>query len=248
MSTTLHETPTRPSAPRPPRRRRVALLAAGAVLVAALGSGAALALGDRNADQSAAATQPTAAAQSAASDQSAKPAGQSAKPAAATPARHDTASSQQRGSDRNQTSGSSQEQSSTPSGRLQREGVVTLADGRYDAYIRKVDPDRDLIVVDLVQIFTGNAAVQAAITDGMDRDAAQVRDTYVRNQNDRLRTVEMASNVRLHLLGACDSTGREELFSKLIKDANYGDLFYYTLGVQGGVVQRIDEHQAQPAC
>jgi hypothetical protein len=248
MSTTLHETPTRPSAPRPPRRRRVALLAAGAVLVAALGSGAALALGDRNADQSAAATQPTAAAQSAASDQSAKPAGQSAKPAAATPARHDTASSQQRGSDRNQTSGSSQEQSSTPSGRLQREGVVTLADGRYDAYIRKVDPDRDLIVVDLVQIFTGNAAVQAAITDGMDRDAAQVRDTYVRNQNDRLRTLEMASNVQLHLLGACDSTGQEALFSKLIRDANYGDLFYYTLGVQGGVVQRIDEHQAQPAC
>jgi hypothetical protein len=248
MSTTLHETPTRPSAPRPPRRRRVALLAAGAVLVAALGSGAAFALGDRNADPSAAATQPTAAAQSAASDQSAKPAGQSAKPAAATPANHDNTSRQQRGSDSSQTSGSSQEQSSTPSGRLQREGVVTLADGRYDAYIRKVDPDRDLIVVDLVQVFTGNAAVQAAITDGMDRDAAQVRDTYVRNQNDRLRTLEMASNVQLHLLGACDSTGQEALFSKLIKDANYGDLFYYTLRVQGGVVQRIDEHQAQPAC
>jgi hypothetical protein len=248
MSTTLHETPTRPPAPRPPRRRRVALLAAGAVLVAALGSGGALALGDRNADQRAAATRPTAAAQSAASDQSAKPAGQSAKPAAATPANHDPASRQQRGSDSSQTSGSSQEQSSTPSGRLQREGVVTLADGRYDAYIRKVDPDRDLIVVDLVQVFTGDAAVQAAITDGMDRDAAQVRDTYVRNQNDRLRTLEMASNVRLHLLGACDSTGQEALFSQLIKDANYGDLFYYTLGVQGGVVQRIDEHQAQPAC
>ena len=247
MSTTLHETPTRPSAPRPPRRRRVALLAAGAVLVAALGSGAALALGDRNADPSAAATQPTAA-QSAASDQSAKPAGQSAKPAAATPANHDNTSRQQRGSDSSQTSGSSQEQSSTPSGRLQREGVVTLVDGRYDAYVRKVDPDRDLIVVDLVQVFTGNAAVQAAITDGMDRDAAQVRDTYVRNQNDRLRTLEMASNVQLHLLGSCDSTGQEALFSKLIKDANYGDLFYYTLGVQGGVVQRIDEHQAQPAC
>jgi hypothetical protein len=54
--------------------------------------------------------------------------------------------------------------------------------------------------------------------------------------------------VRLHLIGSCDSTGQEKLFSKLIKDASYGDLFYYTLGVQGGVVQRIDEHQAQPAC
>jgi hypothetical protein len=250
MSTTLHETPTRPPAPRPPRRRPVALLAAGAVLIAALGSGGAMALGDRNVGQSADATQPSAAAaQPAANIQSAQPAdGQSAKPAASTPASHDTASSRQRGSDRNQTSGSNQEQSSTPSGRLQREGVTTLTDGRYDGYIRKVDPDRDLIVVDLVQVFTGDAAVQAALEDGMDRSAAQVRDTYVRNQNDRLRTLEMASNVRLHLLGACESTGREALFTKLIKDANYGDLFYYTLGVQGGVVQRIDEHRAQPAC
>jgi hypothetical protein len=237
MSTTLHETPTRPSAPRPPRRRRVALFAAGAVLVAALGSGGALALGDRNDHQSAATPSTAAAAQAAANIQSAQPAGQSAKPAAPTPASHDPASSQQRGSDNKQTSG-----------RLQREGVVTLADGRYDSYVRKVDPDRDLIVVDLVQVFTGDAAVRAAIEDGTDRDAAQVRDTYVRNQNDRLRTLEMASNVQLHLIGSCDSTGREELFSKLIKDANYGDLFYYTLRVQGGVVQRIDEHQAQPAC
>jgi hypothetical protein len=241
MSTTLHETPTRPSAPRPPRRRRVALFAAGAVLIAALGSGAALALGDRNDGQSAAATQSAAAAaQPAASDQSAKPsAGQSA-----TPASRATAVGQQ------QTSGSGQEQSSSPSGSPKREGVTTLADGRYDAYVRKVDPDRDLIVVDLVQVFTGKAAVQAAIEDGMDRSAAEVRDTYVRNQNDRLRTLEMAGGVKLNLIGACDSTGQEGLFTKLIKDASYGhgQLFYYTLRVQDGVVQRIDEHQAQPAC
>ena len=241
MSTTLHETPTRPSAPRPPRRRRVALFAAGAVLIAALGSGAALALGDGNDGQSAAATQSAAAAaQPAASDQSAKPsAGQSA-----TPASRATAVGQQ------QTSGSGQEQSSSPSGSPKREGVTTLADGRYDAYVRKVDPDRHLIVVDLVQVFTGKAAVQAALEDGMDRSAAEVRDTYVRNQNDRLRTLEMAGGVKLNLIGACDSTGQEGLFTKLIKDASYGhgQLFYYTLGVQGGVVQRIDEHQAQPAC
>ncbi len=244
MSTTLHETPTRPSAPRPPRRRRVALFAAGAVLIAALGSGAALALGDRNDGQSAATTQSAAAAaQPAASDQSAKPsAGQSATPA--TPASRATAVGQQ------QTSGSGQEQPSTPSGSPKREGVTTLTDGHYDAYVRKVDPDRDLIVVDLVQVFTGKAAVQAALEDGMDRSAAEVRDTYVRNQNDRLRTLEMAGGVKLNLIGACDSTGQEGLFTKLIKDASYGhgQLFYYTLRVQDGVVQRIDEHQAQPAC
>ena len=233
MSTTLHETPTRPSSPRPPRRRPVALVVAGAVLVAAIGTGAALALGGRSADQSdqpaAAAAQPVAA--------------QAAKAAASTPASRGTAAGQRQ-------QGSGQEQSSTPSGSPKREGVTTLTDGRYDAYVRKVDPDRDLIVVDLVQVFTGDAAVRAALEDGMDRSAAEVRDTYVRNQNDRLRTLEMAGGVRLNLIGSCESTGQEALFTKLIKDATYGQghLFYYTLHVQGGMVQRIDEHQAQPAC
>jgi hypothetical protein len=235
MSTTLHETPTRPSSPRPPRRRPVALLVAGAVLVAAIGSGAALALGGRSADRS---DQPAAAAAQPAADQA-------TKAAAPTPASHGTASGQ-----RQQGSGSGQEQSSTPSGNPKREGVTTLADGRYDAYVRKVDPDRDLIVVDLVQVFTGDAAVRAALEDGMDRSAAEVRDTYVRNQNDRLRTLEMAGGVRLNLIGSCESTGQEALFTKLINDATdgQGQLFYYTLGVQGGVVRQIDEHQAQPAC
>ena len=231
MSTTLHQTPTRPSSPRPPRRRPVALFVAGAVLLAAIGAGAALALGGRSADRS---DQPAAAAAQPAADQATT---------AAAPASRGTASGQ-----RNQDSG--QEQSSTPSGSPKREGVTTLADGRYDAYVRKVDPDRDLIVVDLVQVFTGDAAVRAALQDGMDRSAAEVRDTYVRNQNDRLRTLEMAGGVRLNLIGSCESNGQEALFTKLIKDATYGQgqLFYYTLHMQGGAVQQIDEHQAQPAC
>jgi hypothetical protein len=235
MSTTLHETPTRPSSPRPPRRRPIALFIAGAVLIAAIGSGAALALADRSAHRS---DQPAAAAAQPAADQA-------TKAAAPTPASRSTASGQ-----RQQGSGASQEQSSNPSGSPKREGVTTLTDGHYDAYVRKVDPDRDLIVVDLVQVFTGDAAVRAAIEDGMDRSAAEVRDTYVRNQNPRLRTLEMAGGVRLNLIGSCESTGQEALFTKLIKDATsgQGQLFYYTLGVQGGVVQRIDEHQAQPAC
>jgi hypothetical protein len=233
MSATLHETPTRPSSPRPPRRRPVALFIAGAVLIAAIGSGAALALGGRSADRSdqpaAAAAQPVAA--------------QATKAAAPTPASRGTASGQRQ-------QGSGQEPSSNPSGSPKREGVVTLTDGRYNAYVRKVDPDRNLIVVDLVQVFTGKDAVRAAIQDGMDRSAAEVRDTYVRNQNDRLRTLEMAGGVRLNLIGSCDSTGQEALFTKLINDATYGQghLFYYTLQVRGGVVRQIDEHQAQPAC
>ena len=83
-------------------------------------------------------------------------AAQATKAAAPTPASGGTASGQ-----RNQDSG--QEQPSNPSGSPKREGVTTLTDGRYDAYVRKVDPDRDLIVVDLVQVFTGDAAVQAEL-------------------------------------------------------------------------------------
>jgi hypothetical protein len=235
MSTTLHETPTRPSSPPPRRRRPVALFVAGAVLVTAIGAGAALALGSRSSDRS---YQPAAAAAPPA-------AAQATKAAAPTPSSHGTASGQPQ-----QGSVSGQEQSSSPSSSPKREGVTTLTDGRYDAYVRKVDPDRDLIVVDLVQVFTGEAAVRAALEDGMDRSAAEVRDTYVRNQNARLRTLEMASGVRLNLIGSCESTGQEALFTKLIKDATYGQghLFYYTLNVQNGVVRQIDEHQAQPAC
>lgn len=60
----------------------------------------------------------------------------------------------------------------------------------------------------------------------------------------------MVGGVRLNLIGSCESTGQEAPFTKLIKDVTYGQghLSYYTLHVQGGVVQRIDERQAQPAC
>src|SRR5512132_1064222 len=101
MSTTLHQTPTRPSSPRPPRRRPVALFVAGAVLVAAIGSGAALALGGRSADRAA---QPAA--------------NQATEAAAPTPASRGTASGQRQ-------QGSGQEQSSNPSGSPKREGVTT---------------------------------------------------------------------------------------------------------------------------
>ena len=41
-----------------------------------------------------------------------------------------------------------------------------LADGRYDSYIRTVDRHRNQLTVDLVQVFQGQAARDAAIADG----------------------------------------------------------------------------------
>ena len=79
-----------------------------------------------------------------------------------------------------------------------------LADGRYDAYISRVEVPYEggtsRLVVDLVQVFDGQAARDAAIADGVTRDKAQYLGVYVRNQNPRLRTLPLAGDVRLDLL------------------------------------------------
>ena len=77
-----------------------------------------------------------------------------------------------------------------------------LPDGRYDSYIRTVDTNHQRLVVDLVQVFQG----QAAITDGLPRDQAQVQYVWVRNQNPRLRTLAMASDLQIDLLPATASS------------------------------------------
>jgi hypothetical protein len=103
-----------------------------------------------------------------------------------------------------------------------------LADGRYDSYIRTVDTGRGRLVVDLVQVFEGQAAVDAAITDGMARDQAQYLNVYVRNQNPRLRTLQLASDARL-MSGSIHT-------------------YYFTLTVTGGAVHEVQEILAINAC
>src|SRR5215212_2396559 len=66
-----------------------------------------------------------------------------------------------------------------------------LADGQYDAYITRVDSRQRRLVVDLVQVFHDQAAVDAAVADGQSHDTAQVLSTYVRNHNPRLRTLPL---------------------------------------------------------
>ena len=57
-----------------------------------------------------------------------------------------------------------------------------LADGHYDSYIRTVDRSHNRLVVDLVQVFHDQAAVDAAVADGQPRDTAQVLSTVVANR------------------------------------------------------------------
>jgi len=130
--------------------------------------------------------------------------------------------------------------------------VPVLADGQYDSYIRTVDTNRQRLVVDLVQVFKYPASVDAAIADGMARDQAQVLDVWVRNQNPRLRTLPMASDLGLDLLPGDCIESRNHQFAKLIKDSramsNSRPAYYFTLTVAGGAVHRIQEDKTFNAC
>jgi hypothetical protein len=124
-----------------------------------------------------------------------------------------------------------------------------LADGHYDAYVRQVDSGRDRLVVDLVQVFHDQAAVNEAIADGQSRNDAQYLSTYVRNENPRLRTLTLAGNVRVELLGGdCEAPLIHKL-SVLAAHARSGaNSYYYALTVDGGAVQRIQELRTGNAC
>ena len=127
-----------------------------------------------------------------------------------------------------------------------------LADGRYDSYIRTVDAGNQRLVVDLVQVFQGRAAVDAAITDGMARDKAQYLGVYVRNQNPQLRTLPLARDLRLDLRGGdCEAPLNHQL-AKLASDARLMSgsthTYYFTLTVTGGAVHQIQETLAINAC
>jgi hypothetical protein len=124
-----------------------------------------------------------------------------------------------------------------------------LADGHYDAYVRQVDSGRDRLVVDLVQVFHDQAAVNEAIADGQSRDAAQYLSTYVRNENPRLRTLTLAGNVRVELLGGDCEAPLSHKLSELAAHARSGaNSNYYALTVTGGAVQRIQELRTGNAC
>jgi hypothetical protein len=123
-----------------------------------------------------------------------------------------------------------------------------LADGRYDAYINKVDIGHHQVVVDLVQVFQDQAAVQAAIADGTPRDKAQYLSVYVRNQNPRLRTLPLAGDVRIDLWRTCDDPKPVSvLLAKLASNARLG-WYYYTLTVTDGTVHQIKETFKGNAC
>jgi hypothetical protein len=126
--------------------------------------------------------------------------------------------------------------------------ALALPDGDHDAYITKVDRTNNRIVADVVQVFHDDAAVKAAIADGKLRSDAQYLTTWVRNQNPRLRTLPLASGLVVKLAGGCEESGRDQLLTTLASNASQKGVYYYTLTLSGGKVQRIQERLAINAC
>jgi len=125
---------------------------------------------------------------------------------------------------------------------------VVLADGSYDALIRSIDPARRTVVLDLIQVFHDGAAVKAAVEDGRSPADAQYLTIWIRNQNPRLRTLPLASDLRVQLWGSCDEAqATRPVLTQLADDARH-HLYYLSVTVRDGQVRRFEEHQIQPAC
>jgi hypothetical protein len=212
----------------PPRRRRgLAVLMAGTLVLLATGLGVGVAIASR---PKAAASAPPAA-----------PSVASQQPGATTPAAQ--AGPVQQPTQGTQTPGPAAGGGTTS-------GSAALTDGKHDAFIRKLDTRGRTVVVDVVQVFKDKDAVKAAIEDGKSRDEAQYLSVWVRNQNPRLRTLPLASGFEVGPINGCEGStlGREALLKKLAANARMDGVYYYTLTVKDGAVQRIDEHLAINAC
>jgi hypothetical protein len=107
-------------------------------------------------------------------------------------------------------------------------------------------------LLDLVQVFDGQAARDAAIADGMGRDKAQYLGVYVRNQNPRLRTLALARDLRLDLRGGDCQAPLNHQLTKLANHARSMSgpthTYYFTLTVRAGAVHQVQEFLAINAC
>jgi hypothetical protein len=69
---------------------------------------------------------------------------------------------------------------------------AVLEDGRHPVYVKTVDPSRRTVTFDLIQFLTGEAATRAAAEDG--QESPPPNDYYIRNVNDRLRSLPVAAD------------------------------------------------------
>ena len=124
-----------------------------------------------------------------------------------------------------------------------------LSDGGYPTFVRGVDVQGATVTVDVLQIFTGTAAHQAANEDGVPWNSVRYDPVYIRNENPLLRTLPVAADVRIDLIGVCETPNRTVGLTQLLKETTpFTKAFYYEVSVQSGVVTRIQQKIAIAAC
>jgi len=124
-----------------------------------------------------------------------------------------------------------------------------LADGVYPTFVRAVDVQGAKVTVDVLQVFAGTAAHQAAIEDGVPWADVQYNPVYIRNENPLLRTLPVARSVKIKFIAMCMSPSRWVGLTELRKQtANFDDLYYYEMSVIDGSVVAIEQKIAVSAC
>jgi hypothetical protein len=124
-----------------------------------------------------------------------------------------------------------------------------LPEGTTPAYITRVDAANDRVVVDVVQVFHDDEAVKAAIADGKPAAQAKYLTGWIRNENQRLRTVPLAGNLDVKLMGSCEDTdSRAAVLKRLADHAKRKGSYYFDLTVAGGKVTGIQERMVINAC
>ena len=128
--------------------------------------------------------------------------------------------------------------------------MAVLADGIYPTYIDGVDVGRATITIDVIQVFEDDAAIDAAIEDGMAPNDAQYLYVYVRNQNPRLRTLPVARDVDMLFLDGCEAPPeRDAALTELAKSTTpFSSLYYYDVTVANGAIRHIEQHLTEAAC
>ena len=126
---------------------------------------------------------------------------------------------------------------------------ATLADGVYPTYVRAVDVEGATVTVDVLQTFFGDAAHQAAIEDGVRWSDVQYDPVYIRNENPLLRTLPVAQDVHIKLIGVCEAPSRWIGLTQLRSATTpFTDTFYYDVTVLQGSVVGIQQKIAVAGC
>jgi hypothetical protein len=124
-----------------------------------------------------------------------------------------------------------------------------LADGVYATYVRSVNVRGATVTVDVLQVFAGTAAHQAAIDDGVPWADVRYDPVYIRNENPLLRTLPVDRDVQIKFIAMCMSPSRLVGLTELRKQtANFDELYYYEMSIVDGSVVAIDQKIAISAC